>query len=150
MVEDTEPKVAKKKEKKKLMAGLQIIHSGPFIPGNTTHNWTGISTEGKASISHHQLFILLGLFPAGLQDKSFLLKLQLKWEKSSCPQSDSFQQNMCRGLLVTESTIVGTRLAEMLPKVNNATLQNARNNSKLNIPYIFPSATADFSEQIKR
>lgn len=40
-LEDAELKMAKK-----LTVGLQIMHSRPLIPGNTTHNWTGFPQRG--------------------------------------------------------------------------------------------------------
>lgn len=119
------------------MAGLQITHSGPFIPGNTTHNLTGLPRKGKPSILHYQLFILFALFPAGLQDKSFLVKLRLKWEKGvPLPpphRSDSFKQNTCRSLLVTNPVTARTLLAKISQKVNHITLQNALNNGLFHI-----------------
>lgn len=58
---EEEKKATEPKGTEKLMGGLQITPSRPFIPGNTTHNWSGFRRKkGKPSILHHQLFIFAG------------------------------------------------------------------------------------------
>lgn len=65
-------KTKKKKEKKKLMVGLQIIHGGPFIPGNTTHNWTNFQQRGNGPSRTINYSSCLISFQKGYKTKGFL------------------------------------------------------------------------------
>lgn len=139
--------VSKSGEKNSMM-GLQIMHSGPLIPSNATDNVTSFPQRGiYPSHNINYSFHSLSLQPP-LQNKSFLLKLWLKQEKSASLHSDSFQQNTCRGPLVTDCVVGAWHDFTRIDSTSVNPINYMKNVSKYVELYKVHSIIVDFQSSI--
>lgn len=152
MAEDAEPKGTTK-----LLVGLQITHSGPFIAGNTTHNWTGFPQRGNRPSRAINYSFCPVSFQQGYKTKAFSWNCGWNRRKALGLGLTASNENTCRGFLVTDSITAGTWSAAISLKVNHhnfakkkqkkETLDNSR---FIHIIHIFTAAGAGFSEKINR
>lgn len=121
-------KSSTKKKRKKLMVGLQIIHSGPFIPGNTTHNWTDFQQKGNGPSRTINYSSCPVSFQKGYKTKAF--SRNCSWKKrKALALSLTASNKTC--VEVSKSQSPWERECDWLrfnPKVNNATSQESLTN----------------------